>query len=95
MTSTPSDTTQSEARRKWRRRLALIYWSLSPLLFGVLVRLLSVPVLPLVASESVKQPPPWARWLMLAYFACTIVGAGAAMWFLWTRVREIPPPIST
>jgi hypothetical protein len=88
MTSIPN-----EKSRRWRRQLAFIYWGLSPLLAGILVRILLVPLL--VAREYVQEPPPWSRWLVLAYLVCACVGAGAAMWALWRRVREIPPPVGS
>ena len=87
-----SSTSDTETRN-WRRRLAVGYWALSPLLIGMLIDLSTIPVEMLRGYVKETPPPPWFRWVVLAYLICVFISCGAALWLLWKRVREIPPPV--
>lgn len=73
--------------------MAFIYWGLSPLIFPILVRILLAPGM-LVAS-FVEQPPAWLNWLAVPYGVAAFICSGALMWYLWVRIRELPPPIGS
>ena len=87
------NSTPDEKARKWRRQLALIYWGLSPVLFPIIGRVFVVPGM-LVASLF-ERPPAWLDWLTVPYVVCSFVCAAGFTWFLWTRIRELPPPIGS
>ena len=89
----PETATPTEQIRRWRRRLAIGYWALSPLLFPILVRILLAPDM---AVASLLDPlPGWFKWLAVPYLIVVVGCAAGFLWFLWTRVRELPPPIGS
>jgi hypothetical protein len=81
-----------ERARKWRRKLALVYWGLSPILFPMLVQIfmLGGSLVVVLFGETMARLP---HWILVAYAGVAVACAGGLLWFIWTRVRELQPPI--